>query len=98
MRFGLVVLIAVLAGCNGPATSPTDKISLTAEMKRDVGAAIRDRGYNCPEPKLAYAEGADAHGDVVKLYCGPTGTPGVYEKAVFRITFTPSDLMLIEPW
>lgn len=74
------------------------EIELTAAMKHEVGSVIRQSGYNCPEPKLAFAEGEDAYGTVIKVYCGPAGQSGVYQKAVFRFTFTPDDRIIVMPW
>jgi hypothetical protein len=75
-----------------------NEIELTADMQRDVGALIRARGYNCPLPKLSFAKGADAYGDVVQIYCGPADREGVYEKATFRVTFRPNGGALVAPW
>lgn len=80
------------------ATPSSNEIVLTAEMKRGMGALIRSRGYNCPEPKLSFGQGQDAYGTVVQLYCGPIGQDGVYEKAVFRVTIRPDKSILVAPW
>lgn len=93
-----VAAAAALIACQRSESPAANEIALTADMKRDVGAAIRDNGFNCPEPKMAFAQGQDTRGSVIKLYCGPAGQSGVYQNAVFRITFTPNDLMLIQPW
>ena len=74
------------------------EIKLTAAMKREVGSVIRQSGYNCPEPKLAFAEGEDAHGTVTKIFCGPAGQSGIYPNSVFRLTFTPDDRVIVDPW
>jgi hypothetical protein len=103
----LLVVVAVFSGrhgdtpasaSSGAASSPASEIVLTAAMKRDVGAAVRGAGYNCPEPKLAFRERPDAYGDVVQLYCGPSGRDGVYADFTFRITFRPNGAILIAPW
>lgn len=91
-----VVGLAVPREPTGPAQN---EIRLTPENTSVYGGLIRGRGYNCPEPKLLFAQGADAYGDVVKVYCGPSDREGVYENAVFRVTFRPNNIIaLVAPW
>ena len=102
----LIVLIAigfivgnqdVTSSSQNQTTTSSREIVMTDEMRRDVTAAIQKAGYNCPEAKLSYAEGEDAYGTVTKIYCGPKGQSGVYEKAVFRFTFLPNDQIKVQP-
>lgn len=88
--------IALLA-CMAPAAA--GEIRLDESMRSTLGAVIRAAGYNCPAAKLAYGEGEDAIGSVLQVYCGPAGAAGVYEKAVFRVTFRPGKpIPVVRPW
>jgi len=103
-----VLVIAIgsfiyFAGKNAPENGASHKaqsseIELTPAMQTEVAAAIRNTGFNCPKVKLAYAKGEDSYGTVTKVFCGPDDRDGVYEKAVFRLTFLPDDMTKVEPW
>ena len=78
---------------------PSSKeITLTESAKKDVAVAIQEAGFNCPAVKIVYAKGEDAYGAVTKIFCGPVGQEGVYEKAVFKMTLLKNDTTKIEPW
>lgn len=79
-------------------TAHAKEMTLTGSMVREVTAVIQKFGYMCPIVKLAFAEGPSPRGTVVKVYCGPLNREGVYPKLIYRITFTPNDLILVRPW
>ena len=87
----------IVAEAPAPEVNPTE-IKMTAETVRDLGAVIRQNGYFCPEPKMAFAKGMDTFGAVTKVFCGPAGQAGSYPDAVFRVTFADNNHILIEPW
>jgi len=80
------------------AAASSNEIKMTADMKNATTLAIQQAGFNCPQAKIAWAKGNDAYGTVTKVFCGPAGKSGVYQNAVFRMTFTSDDRVLIEPW
>ena len=94
----MIFICAVIFFLHAAAAIAGKEIKLTTAMQSEVGSVIRQFGYNCPEPKLAYAEGEDSYGTVIKIFCGPAGQSGVYPKAVYRVTFTPDDKIIIAPW
>ena len=87
----------IVAEAPAPAVNPTE-VKMSAETVRELGAVIRQNGYFCPEPKLAFAKGKDTFGAVTKVFCGPAGQAGSYPDAVFRVTFAADNHILIEPW
>lgn len=92
---------ALIAGAvliAGTTLAYSKEIKLTPDMVRDVTAVIQAANFNCPLVKLAFAKGEDAYGTVVQVYCGPKESEGVYEKAVFRLTFRPNGGTIIKPW
>jgi hypothetical protein len=100
----LLVLTAIAMKDRGQASSTssparsTNEITLTRTMKDDIGAAIRARGFLCPEPHLAWFQGTDAYGDVTQIWCGPVGTTDVYDNDGFRVTTRTDGFLKIEPW
>ena len=48
--------------------------------------------------EIAYAKGEDAYGTTTKIFFGPDDRDGVYEKAVFKLTFMQNDMIKVEPW
>jgi hypothetical protein len=103
----VVILVAAKFGI-GPKdySSPKATDLPSAKLDQIVDPAMLDTitklimtfGLNCPAAKLVYKQGPDAFGDVLKVWCGPVGIGGVYEKAVFRVTFRPNDLPSVRPW
>lgn len=92
----LVTVAALVPG--GPSTSPSSEIAMTAGERAELADAIRAAGFHCPRAALAVGKGADAYGDVVKVWCGPADRDGVYENAVFRVTFLPDRRLKIAAW
>lgn len=77
---------------------PSNEVTLTADQRETLQGVIALQGFNCPAAKLAFKKGPDAYGDVLKVHCGPSHRQGVYERAVFRVTFTPDDRVTVRPW
>ena len=99
MRKYILIIIGILVFCSLNFSAVAGReIKMDKQMQAAATEAIRIWGYNCPLAKMAFAQGADAYGDVVKVYCGPADRPGVYEKAVFRVTFTPDGKVTVTPW
>ena len=81
------------------------KIELTDEMVKGLTSIIQLKGFYCPIVKLAYQRDTDAYGKNSKVWCGPKDSDGVFEKGIFRVTFTPQydesnspmDLRIV-PW
>ena len=62
-------------------------------------------GFLCPIAKKAYKRDPDAYGHVMKIWCGPNNQKGIFEKAIYRVTFTPkydktssANHVLVVPW
>jgi len=93
---------------DGTATktkSYSREIKLTEDMVKGLTSVIQFKGFYCPKVKLAYQRDTDAYGRNSKVWCGPEDSDGVFEKGIFRVTFTPKydetksplDLKVI-PW
>lgn len=100
MGFVLVAIVAItsLKGDREYDPRPSNAVTMTADQRDTLKSVIAMQGYNCPAAKLAFKEGPDAYGDVLKVHCGPSHMEGVYSKAVFRVTFTPDDRVTVRPW
>jgi hypothetical protein len=103
--FSLFTVGAIVVIANGlPERKPEPRSDLWVDddgIKRAYTTLIQVAGYNCPDVKLIHKEGPDAYGNVVKVWCGPAGQSGVYEKLVFRVTWpTQGEIKLprIQPW
>ena len=92
------VLIAIGVLCFISASAAMGEVKMTPDEQRTITAIIQEFGYNCPLAKSAWYKGADAHGFVLKVYCGPTDRDGIYERAVFRFTRLPNETVSVEPW
>jgi len=80
-----------------PPPAKSDRI-VDQDMLDTITKLIKTFGFNCPAAKLVFKQGPDAFGDVLKVWCGPAEVSGVYEKAVFRVTFRPNNLPNVRPW
>ena len=105
LLLGLLVLIAAKFGMipkdySSPkvSTAPSEDEIIDPSIKDTVTKLIKALGFNCPAAKLVYKEGPDAFGNVLKVWCGPADTKGIYEKAVFRVTFRPNGTPNVRPY
>lgn len=94
----ILVWIAAQPKTVAPKVPNPNEIRMTGEMRRDVTALIQAHNLNCPEAKLSFRKGQDTYGAVIQVYCGPQGSDGVFEKAVFRLTMLPNNNWRVEPW
>ena len=108
MIVSLIVFIVMIGTSNkGSKNNSTHsrKIELTDEMVKGLTSIIQLKGFYCPIVKLAYQRDTDAYGKNSKVWCGPKDYDGVFEKGIFRVTFTPQydeskspmDLRIV-PW
>jgi|TARA_B100002003_G_C14011897_1_gene488235 hypothetical protein len=86
-------------------TEVSREIKLTQDMAIAITDIIQMNGFLCPRAKIAYKRDPDAYGDVMKIWCGPKNKKGVFEKTIFRVTFTPmydktgsANHVLVVPW
>lgn len=93
MRYVLIVILGLY-----PATALAKEVVLSPNEKREITAHIQGLGYNCPLAKLAWSKGQDAYGAVFKIFCGPTDREGTYQRAIFRFTIRPNNMISVEPW
>jgi len=100
-KIGLIILAAlivilvtsvatILITEDFPQTPTVSRaLDVSEDLARELSMIIQMKRYKCPLAKQAYKRGTDAYGDVIKVYCGPKTQDGIYENAVFRVTFTP---------
>lgn len=91
-----IMIAAGLAALATPAAA--GKVELTPNMATVLQTAITSRNFNCPAVKMAWSKGDDAHGTVIKTFCGPADADGIYEHATFRVTIRPDETLEIKPW
>ena len=103
--FVFIVMIGTSNKGSKNNSTHSRKIELTDEMVKGLTSIIQLKGFYCPIVKLAYQRDTDAYGKNSKVWCGPKDSDGVFEKGIFRVTFTPKydeskspmDLRII-PW
>ena len=103
--FVFIVMIGTSNKGSKSNSSASRKIDLTQEMIDGLTSVIQLKGFYCPMVKLAYQRDTDAYGKNSKVWCGPKDSDGVFEKGIFRVTFTPQydesnspmDLRIV-PW
>jgi len=103
--FVFIVMIGTSNKGSKNNSTHSRKIELTDEMVKGLTSIIQLKGFYCPIVKLAYQRDTDAYGKNSKVWCGPKDSDGVFEKGIFRVTFTPQydesnspmDLRIV-PW
>ena len=103
--FVFIVMIGTSNKGSKNNSTHSRKIELTDEMVKSLTSIIQLKGFYCPMVKLAYQRDTDAYGKNSKVWCGPKDSDGVFEKGIFRVTFTPQydeskspmDLRIV-PW
>ena len=103
--FVFIVMIGTSNKGSKNNSTHSRKIELTDEMVKGLTSIIQLKGFYCPIVKLAYQRDTDAYGKNSKVWCGPKDSDGVFEKGMFRVTFTPKydeskspmDLRIV-PW
>ena len=90
---------------NKSQTEVSREIKLTQKMANAITDVIQMNGFLCPIAKKAYKRDPDAYGHVMKIWCGPNNQKGIFEKAIYRVTFTPkydktgsANHVLVVPW
>ena len=87
--FVFIVMVGTSNKVSKNKSTHSRKIELTDEMVKGLTSIIQLKGFYCPIVKLAYQRDTDAYGKNSKVWCGPKDSDGVFEKGIFRVTFTP---------
>ena len=103
--FVFIVMVGTSNKGSKNTSTHSRKIELTDEMVKGLTSIIQLKGFYCPIVKLAYQRDTDAYGKNSKVCCGPNDSDGMFEKGIFRVTFTPqydesispTDLRIV-PW
>jgi hypothetical protein len=81
-----IALLGVLGGCgdDNQSSKPDNEITKPEEKEALMGLIVA-AGYECPEVKLAWAEGESPLGPEFTAYCGPPDDDKVFTRLEYKV-------------